>query len=1114
MFNNRIILFIALFLTLITPISSQAFQTDNQAKITLPALLEKLPAQDGTEAELIFSALLNTGNSGIEQICRQLNAPQSEKVTQAKFALNGLAKFVSRGDREAGRIRFVQAVLAALQQNSNTGTQSFLIRQVQIAGKDEAVVPLSRYLNDEKLCEPATQALLAIATGAAKEVLLAALEQVNQANQITIAKALGELRCKKAVPKIKELSQSKNENIRAVSLFALANIGADGSESVLRQAVQTASQKQVNELSSCLLLFAQRRAEAGDKQTGGKIYRDVLQTGPDAARSSALTSQIELTGAAALPDLLTALDSPVKSLQNTALMLAARFPGQTATEKFALKMEQAPPQLKNKLLLMLGQRGDKTAVPAVKTAMMSGNVAVKIAAVQALTKLNGPKSVSDFLHLLSTTENGEVITAVKNALLQFPVDEIAGTVVKSLQGATDPAKIALLDILSQRKAQVKTKVLFKLAKSSNLSVQRAAIRTLSVAAGDRDWKNLLKLLFTAEDGSVREATQNALIAILKKSSRPETRIADLRKRYRKADQTKKQVLLRILAMTGDEKALELIAQEAYGADPDIQQAAIRALSASKKESAFAPLFNAAQQAQDADQRILAVQGCLQILESAGMYPAIKIQRYKKLMPVAERPEEKKAILAALSNIQTPATLQYAARFLQDDVLKSAAAVAAAKIAATEKKQQDALSGYQIVSAMIGAQDENLQAIIDNQFPGNSGLNQPPRGFTALFNGKDLTGWKGLVANPVKRAQMSEEELAKTRAEADKLMRQHWRLENGILMFDGKGHSLCTAKDYTNFEMFVDWKIGKHGDSGIYLRGSPQVQIWDTAQWPEGSGGLYNNKKGQSKPLVCADNPIGEWNRFHIIMIDDRVTVYLNDVLVVDNVVMENYWERNKPIYPTGQIELQSHNSQLYFRNIFIRELPETKKLFSGPLFNGEDLSGWQQIGGKKGSWRVEKGILFTTGKGGGWLSTEKEFANFILELEFRVPPGGNSGVFLRTPRQGNPAYVGMEIQVLDDYAAQYANLHKWQYTGSVYGVQAPSARVTKHAGRWQTMKIICKDPHVQVIVNGTQTIDTNLIDHLDLEASHPGLKRRKGYIGLQNHSLRVEFRNIHIKELE
>src|SRR3954470_6388615 len=207
-------------------------------------------------------------------------------------------------------------------------------------------------------------------------------------------------------------------------------------------------------------------------------------------------------------------------------------------------------------------------------------------------------------------------------------------------------------------------------------------------------------------------------------------------------------------------------------------------------------------------------------------------------------------------------------------------------------------------------------------------NSPPEGFTALFNGKDLTNWKGLMKapldNPIKRAALSPEDREKAQKEADDDMRKHWRVEDGALVFDGKGRSLCTAKDYADFEMYVDWKILPKGDSGIYLRGTPQVQIWDTdltnvgAQ--VGSGGLYNNKKNPSKPTAKADRPVGQWNRFWIKMVGDKVWVKLNDVLVVDGVVLENYWDRKQPIFPTGQIELQNHGNTLWFKNIYIKEL--------------------------------------------------------------------------------------------------------------------------------------------------------------------------------------------------
>ncbi|MHC4403568.1 MAG: 3-keto-disaccharide hydrolase [Planctomycetota bacterium] len=206
-------------------------------------------------------------------------------------------------------------------------------------------------------------------------------------------------------------------------------------------------------------------------------------------------------------------------------------------------------------------------------------------------------------------------------------------------------------------------------------------------------------------------------------------------------------------------------------------------------------------------------------------------------------------------------------------------------------------------------------------PSTAADNTPPEGFVALFNGKDLTGWKGLVGNPKSRAEMTPEQMAEAQKKADQSMREHWKVVDGALVFDGKGKSLCTAKDYGDFEMYVDWKILPKGDSGVYLRGTPQVQIWDPASRPEGSGGLFNNKKNPSKPIKCADKPIGEWNTFRIKMIGEKVTVWLNGELVVDDVVMENYWERDKPIYSTGQIELQNHGNTLYFKNVYLREIP-------------------------------------------------------------------------------------------------------------------------------------------------------------------------------------------------
>ena len=210
-------------------------------------------------------------------------------------------------------------------------------------------------------------------------------------------------------------------------------------------------------------------------------------------------------------------------------------------------------------------------------------------------------------------------------------------------------------------------------------------------------------------------------------------------------------------------------------------------------------------------------------------------------------------------------------------------------------------------------------------------NTPPKGFTALFNGKDLTNWQGLV-DVKERAKLNPEQRAAAQKQANEKYLPHWTVKDGLIEFDGKGFkNLQTVKDYGNFELYVDWKIPPKGDSGIYLRGNPQVQIWDSDTLADnlaedrgkGSGGLWNNPKGSpgKEPLVKADNPVGEWNTFHIAMKGNKVTVFLNGKKVVDDAPLANYWDKGKPLPATGPIELQSHNDKLWFKNIYIKELP-------------------------------------------------------------------------------------------------------------------------------------------------------------------------------------------------
>jgi hypothetical protein len=416
------------------------------------------------------------------------------------------------------------------------------------------------------------------------------------------------------------------------------------------------------------------------------------------------------------------------------------------------------------------------------------------------------------------------------------------------------------------------------------------------------------------------------------------------------------------------------------------------------------------------------------------------------------------------------------------------------------------------------------------------VKQAPSGFTAIFNGKDTTGWHGL--NP--HSPPLDKFLALDKAERDAKIAawtedalKHWSVQNGELVNDGNGAYLATDKDYGDIELFIEYKTVPKADSGIYLRGVPQVQIWDSTKeggkWAQGadkgSGGLWNNSQGApgKDPLVLADKPFGEWNSFRIIQVGARTTVYLNDKLVVDNAPMENFYDRKQSLPSKGPIILQTHGGEIRWRNVFLREISaaEANKLLASknsegftPVFNGKDLDGWA---GPLANYDVVDGAVQCKPGKGGTIYYNKEYSDFVARLEFKVPEGGNNGLAIRYPGEGDTAYVGMcELQVLDDTSTKYGRLDVRQYHGSAYGMVAAKRGYQRPVGEWNFQEVTVKGPKIKVELNGTVILDTDLSQVTEFMANspHPGKDRSSGFFGFAGHNDPVAFRNVSIKPLK
>ncbi len=414
----------------------------------------------------------------------------------------------------------------------------------------------------------------------------------------------------------------------------------------------------------------------------------------------------------------------------------------------------------------------------------------------------------------------------------------------------------------------------------------------------------------------------------------------------------------------------------------------------------------------------------------------------------------------------------------------------------------------------------------------SSVEAAPNAPVLLSGDAELSAWTALeTQDPRKFAALDAAEQQRLIDEGQIAKQKFWRWENGEIINDGEGPYLTTLKSYRDFELTLEYATVAEADSGIYLKATPQVQIWDTTEagskWNigagKGSGGLWNNSEGApgKDPLSLADKPFGEWNSVGIVQVGARTSVWLNGQLVVDKAIMENYWDRNLPLAATGPIQLQTHGGQIRWKNVKVRELGSDEagqwlaarsgNGFAG-IFNGTSLDGWR---GPVDNYEVADGAIRCKPGHGGTIYTADEYANFTARQEFRLPPGGNNGLAIRYPGEGDAAYSGMcELQVLDSEDPQYAGLDARQYHGSVYGVIAAHRGYLRPAGEWNFQEVTVNGSRIRVELNGSVILDGDVAAVTEYlgDNPHPGKDRTSGHFGLAGHGDAVEFRRVDIRD--
>ncbi len=1093
--------------------------------------LAQLPADNQTQYRRTMTDLVSTGEQGLLDLIGRMNPPGNRSNEALDYAISGWTNFVANDD--AKRALAANAFGKALNQSLDNEVKAFVIRQLGQIGTDNNVETLSAFLKDSHLSAPAVQALASIGSEKANQAIVAALSgNAPDAVKFNIVNALTQTGYSQAEPALlSTLSQNPSAELSNALLTALGSLGSRNALIPLKNAAQKVNYSyQLNNNATASYLSLLKRLTHTDVKLVEKEANGLLNFAIKQNRSDLKVAAAGLLLAIPSTDKNKLLNSALKDgdIAYLARLLNA-YPfnnDRKAVERIMKELSpKASAEKQTAIIYWLGDKKVANTANMLANFATSGNKMVQKAAISSLAKIGNEQAMLVLAGLLKSQDDETVLLA-KDALSTYKGD-ISYTLASVFNESGDVGKKAILQLIANRKMESQYNLVYNQMFTGNENVKTEAANTLQYVSTDKNLPDLFTLLEQSDAANVPALQQavNAALSYLPANEQMKL-VSD-----RMNKSVNKHLYYTALANSGSQKAMEMITK-AYNTETGANKnAAFDALTNWKSFNSIYPMLDIARNSKNKNELSKVTDAIVATINKSNETGAIKYLYLREVMQFAQTEKQKNDILRLLGNTGQYQAMLFVAPYMDNVALSENAALAAMNIATNNPAFAGVVTTgiLQKVSKTLknpdaGYQRESIKKYLDE--------NPQDGGFVSIFNGKNLDGWKGLVENPIKRAKMTPKELAAAQVKADAAAKTGWVIENGELLFTGKGDNLCTNKQYGDFEMLVDWKLypGPEPDAGIYLRGTPQVQIWDTARVnvgaQVGSGGLYNNQQNPSKPLKVADQKVGEWNTFRIKMIGERVSVWLNDELVTDNVVLENYWNRSQPIFPTEQIELQAHGSKVAYRDIFIKEIerPEPfqlpadeKKEGFRVLFDGTNLNEWT---GNKKDYVVESGniVLYPSQNFGGNLYTKEQFDNFIFRFEFMLTPGANNGLGIRAPLEGDAAYGGMELQILDNDAPVYKNLQIYQYHGSVYGVIPAKRGYLKPVGEWNYQEVIADGDRIKVILNGTTILDGNIreaskngtIDKRD----HPGLLNKTGHIGFLGHGSLVKFRNIRIKPLK
>ena len=1104
-------LFIAILLLALVPFAAGAQDARQRTAETIVAdALAQLPAQTPKAFDSLMQELAATGADGIRMMAGMLVPASEGKNAVVEYALGGVVSYVSAQGREA-LAREVRTGLAdAVAASTDKPNQAFLLSLLQLCATAQEAPVFVKYAGDDYLADYAVRGL--ISTPGTEATLLALIGESPAPNAL-LAYAAAEKGLAAAEPALLKWAADPTADTpaRQAVYNALAKCGTHASIATLAAAAKADGYAFTkNDATGAYVNLLARLAAAGEQKALSAAKALQKPALPQNVRAAGLEIVLAADAKKRTQTVLAALKDADRAYRCAALDYANAFADEALYAALVKKLPSLSDAAQTDVVSWLGARHAASQSAAVVAAMSSPDDELALAAVRAAGKIGGQQALDALIAQLGGAHAKEASAA----LAAFNGKPNAAFVA-ALDG--DPATQAnALKLVAKRRITTAADKVFALLGSGDKAVRTAAYDALAGVTTAGDFDRLCDLLDKAQGDDVK-----ALQAGLRNALAPAA-----------PDMQYKLVAGRMAAAPQKARYYPLLAQaatdEAIGAllKADDPKAAFAALLTVKNPVMIDVLYELA--GKNPDWTDAAISRYTDFATASDNTPMRKYQLYRKGLEANPSAKTQNKLLKALSKTPVFPALVLAVKYMDAPATAETAALVVKTVAA----KNPGMGGQTVAAALKKALEvyvELAKADADAGYAVDEikGLmaKLPEAGFEPLS--LEPENRKAVVGNPETRKAMKPKALAKAQLEADAAMAQKWSLTDGILTAQANAPAIQFPKQYENFEMILDWKTP--GEAGIAVRAIPQIRLGGVS----GTGMLADDKG-----VADADNRPGNWNTLYVKVVDDRITVFENDVKIVENAVMTNPDMPGEPVGICGCIELIAGAAPVEFRNVYVNELPSTpvfelsaEEAAEGfeVLFDGRSLHKWT---GNTTNYVPLNGTIDVTAQygGSGNLYTKKEYSDFVLRFEFRfIREGVNNGIGIRTPMGVDAAFEGMEIQILDHDAPIYKDIKNYQQHGSVYGVIAAKRVKFPPLGDWNVEEIRAVGDRITVTVNGEVILDGNIreacqghcvgdpgekgnhymIDH----RNHPGLFNKSGHLGLLGHGAGIQFRNLLVLDL-